>query len=43
MPHDACAPMQALKENSTPYVDHGIEVMYRFANFDPFQRASYFG
>eukprot|EP00775_Hariotina_reticulata_P011078 gene11078-11234_t len=35
--------LQALKENDKPKFDHGIEVMYRFANFDPFQRSKYFG
>jgi hypothetical protein len=37
----ACA--QALQANDQPRYDHGIEVMYRFANFDPFQRSRYFG
>lgn len=34
---------QALRTNDKPYFDHGIEVMYRFASFDPFQRCKYFG
>ncbi len=34
---------QSLRENNKPYADHGVEVLYRFANFDPFQRAKYFG
>eukprot|EP00850_Spirogloea_muscicola_P018071 SM000162S02349 [mRNA] locus=s162:27992:29043:+ [translate_table: standard] len=33
----------ALKDNDQPYADHGVEVMYRFAGFDPFQRSRYFG
>lgn len=37
-----CA-IQALKNNNKPYADHGIEVMYRFAAFDPFERSKYFG
>lgn len=36
-------PMQALRDNNVPQVDHGIEVLYRFAAFDPFQRSHYFG
>jgi hypothetical protein len=35
--------MQSLRLNNTPYRDHGIEVMYRFAKFDPFERSRYFG
>lgn len=35
--------LQALKQNDKPYFDHGIEVLYRYANFDPFQRSKYFG
>ena len=34
---------QALQHNNEPYVDHGVEVLYRFGNFDPFQRCQYFG
>jgi hypothetical protein len=34
---------QALQRNNSPYPDHGVEVMYRFAAFDPFQRSRYFG
>eukprot|EP00897_Mesotaenium_endlicherianum_P002826 jgi/Mesen1/2571/ME000162S01697 len=33
----------ALRENDHPYPDHGVEIMYRFAGFDPFQRSRYFG
>eukprot|EP00878_Enallax_costatus_P005473 GHUV01005744.1.p1 GENE.GHUV01005744.1~~GHUV01005744.1.p1 ORF type:complete len:210 (+),score=12.84 GHUV01005744.1:182-811(+) len=35
--------LQALRVNEHPRYDHGIEVLYRFANFDPFQRSRYFG
>jgi hypothetical protein len=35
--------LQALRDNNVPRVDHGIEVLYRFAAFDPFQRSHYFG
>ncbi|KAK9836239.1 hypothetical protein WJX84_003491 [Apatococcus fuscideae] len=35
--------MAALHENTRPYHDHGVEVLYRFANFDPFSRTAYFG
>ncbi|GBG85682.1 hypothetical protein CBR_g40414 [Chara braunii] len=37
------AQLAALKNNNRPYVDHGIEVLYRFAGFDPFSRSTYFG
>eukprot|EP00246_Nothoceros_aenigmaticus_P005876 TRINITY_DN1831_c0_g2_i3.p1 TRINITY_DN1831_c0_g2~~TRINITY_DN1831_c0_g2_i3.p1 ORF type:complete len:125 (+),score=14.00 TRINITY_DN1831_c0_g2_i3:88-462(+) len=30
-------------DNDVPYLDHGIEVMYRFAGFDPFRPSTYFG
>ncbi|XP_057823477.1 uncharacterized protein LOC131035755 isoform X2 [Cryptomeria japonica] len=33
----------ALKYNNEPHQDHGVEVMYRFAGFDPFERSKYFG
>ena len=33
----------ALKYNDQPRPDYGIEVMYRFAGFDPFERSPYFG
>ncbi|CAI5471621.1 unnamed protein product [Closterium sp. Yama58-4] len=33
----------ALQRNDDPYPDHGVEVMYRFAGFDPFERSRYFG
>ncbi|KAL2652677.1 hypothetical protein R1flu_020805 [Riccia fluitans] len=35
--------LEALSNNDEPYADHGVEVMYRFAGFDPFQRSQYFG
>ncbi len=35
--------VQALRDNNVPWVDHGVEVLYRFAAFDPFQRSHYFG
>ncbi len=35
--------LQALAANNKPYPDHGIEVAYRFAGFDPFARSQYFG
>ncbi|KAG0626842.1 hypothetical protein M758_2G155800 [Ceratodon purpureus] len=35
--------LNALQDNDNPYTDHGIEVMYRFAGFDPFKRSEYFG
>lgn len=35
--------LEALRSNNQPYADHGIEVLYRFANFDPFTRSTYFG
>lgn len=35
--------LQALQRNNDPSPDHGIEVLYRFANFDPFTRSNYFG
>ncbi len=35
---------QALRRNNEPYVDHGIEVLYRFADIDPFEiGCCYFG
>lgn len=37
------AQLQALHQNNFPYGDHGIEVLYRFAGFDPWQRSTYFG
>jgi len=33
----------ALKHNDQPRIDYGVEVMYRFAGFDPFERSTYFG
>ncbi|KAJ1264198.1 hypothetical protein BS78_09G244700 [Paspalum vaginatum] len=35
--------LESLKYNDQPRQDYGIEVMYRFAGFDPFERSSYFG
>eukprot|EP00271_Cylindrocystis_brebissonii_P006011 TRINITY_DN1851_c0_g1_i2.p1 TRINITY_DN1851_c0_g1~~TRINITY_DN1851_c0_g1_i2.p1 ORF type:complete len:265 (+),score=16.17 TRINITY_DN1851_c0_g1_i2:68-862(+) len=35
--------LDALQRNDVPYADHGVEVMYRFAGFDPFERSTYFG
>ncbi|GMH07009.1 hypothetical protein Nepgr_008849 [Nepenthes gracilis] len=35
--------LDALKDNDQPHQDYGIEVMYRFAGFDPFERSTYFG
>ncbi|KAH0642492.1 hypothetical protein KY290_034077 [Solanum tuberosum] len=35
--------LDALKYNDQPHHDYGVEVMYRFAGFDPFQRSTYFG
>ncbi|CAM8889789.1 unnamed protein product [Rhodiola kirilowii] len=35
--------LDALKYNDHPRPDYGIEVMYRFAGFDPFERSTYFG
>ena len=36
--------LEYLKSNNKPYVDHGIEVLYRFADIDPFEiRCRYFG
>ncbi|XP_016449002.2 uncharacterized protein LOC107773979 isoform X2 [Nicotiana tabacum] len=35
--------LDALKYNDQPHQDYGVEVMYRFAGFDPFQRSTYFG
>ncbi|KAK9812596.1 hypothetical protein WJX72_000145 [[Myrmecia] bisecta] len=35
--------LAALRDNNTPFVDHGIEVLYRFAAFDPFCRTRFFG
>ncbi|GBF90241.1 hypothetical protein Rsub_03374 [Raphidocelis subcapitata] len=35
--------LDALQRNNSPYPDHGVEVMYRFAAFDPFERSKYFG
>lgn len=35
--------LDALKYNDQPRPDYGVEVMYRFAGFDPFERSTYFG
>lgn len=37
------AQLKALKHNNFPTIDHGIETLYRFAGFDPWDRSSYFG
>lgn len=37
------AQIKALQHNNFPYTDHGIEVLYRFANFSPWERSHYFG
>ncbi|KAH7290393.1 hypothetical protein KP509_30G046800 [Ceratopteris richardii] len=35
--------LEALRNNDNPHPDYGVEIMYRFAGFDPFQRSGYFG
>lgn len=35
--------LNALQLNNEPHSDHGIEVLYRFTAFDPFERSTYFG
>lgn len=35
--------LRALQVNNEPWVDHGVEVLYRFAAFNPFERSTYFG
>ncbi|PWA35090.1 hypothetical protein CTI12_AA612700 [Artemisia annua] len=35
--------LDALMYNDQPRPDYGVEVMYRFAGFDPFERSLYFG
>ncbi|KAK3124800.1 hypothetical protein QOZ80_7BG0593440 [Eleusine coracana subsp. coracana] len=35
--------LESLKYNDHPHQDYGVEVMYRFAGFDPFERSTYFG
>ena len=35
--------MEALRVNDSPYRDHGVEVLYRFADIDPFARSLYSG
>ena len=37
------AQLAALKQNHYPTSDHGIEVLYRFSGFDPWERSTYFG
>lgn len=37
------AQLKALQHNNFPTVDHGIEVMYKFADIDPWARSMYFG
>jgi hypothetical protein len=34
------AQLKALKHNNFPTIDHGIETLYRFAGFDPWDRSS---
>ncbi|KAJ9167781.1 hypothetical protein P3X46_019376 [Hevea brasiliensis] len=33
----------SLKYNDQPHPDYGMEVMFKFAGFDPFERSTYFG
>ena len=40
---DTALVFQALQCNNEPSRDHGVEVLYRFADFDPFARCWYFG
>eukprot|EP01025_Chloroclados_australasicus_P035133 TRINITY_DN3586_c0_g1_i5.p2 TRINITY_DN3586_c0_g1~~TRINITY_DN3586_c0_g1_i5.p2 ORF type:complete len:216 (-),score=6.40 TRINITY_DN3586_c0_g1_i5:991-1638(-) len=35
--------LESLQNNDDPYIDHGVEVLYRFASFDPWTRCRYFG
>ncbi|KAI5058127.1 hypothetical protein GOP47_0026297 [Adiantum capillus-veneris] len=35
--------LEALRNNDHPHADYGVEVMYKFAGFDPFERSTYFG
>ncbi|KAL6543043.1 hypothetical protein OROHE_010563 [Orobanche hederae] len=35
--------LDELMFNDQPQPDYGIQVMYRFAGFDPFERFTYFG
>lgn len=35
--------LKSLQHNNFPYPDHGVEILYRFANFDPFSRSTFFG
>lgn len=35
--------LKALQNNNFPTLDHGIEVLYRFAGFNPFERSRFFG
>ncbi|KAK3137933.1 hypothetical protein QOZ80_5AG0362310 [Eleusine coracana subsp. coracana] len=35
--------LESLKYNDHPRQDYGIEIMYEFAEFDPFERSTYFG
>lgn len=35
--------VQSIQTNNMPYPNHGIEVIYRFTLFDPFERTRFFG
>ncbi|CAL5228251.1 g11352 [Coccomyxa viridis] len=35
--------LAALQKNDDPYQDAGVELLYRFADLDPFARSKYFG
>ena len=37
------AQLKALQHNNFPTIDSGIEIVYRFAGFDPWQRSTFFG
>ena len=37
------AQLKALQHNNFPTADAGIEIMYRFADIDPWSRSTYFG
>lgn len=37
------AQLKALQHNTFPHSDAGIEAVYRFTDFDPFERTTYFG
>lgn len=40
LPSPLAAAAQALKHNNFPTLDHGIETLYKFAGFDPWDRSS---